>query len=225
MLAAEGAAGGGVSVGAGEGAASKVGSSALQSRALGGLHDDLGSNPAAEDKTMHEGDAAEQAKKEKKDKRDAEPDTSKGKQAKPTLADAVPPPGSTFDDWFDALTLKDLREFLADGHARKLIEAAIRHPRHHHEWLMVKHVEKFKEWGVSMKLIKEARTLTKETLGKNFIHGGKGSGTMHIQLSKMIESSGSFEEFLQKLNLWADEELFAGTGVPGRFKLPEGLQR
>jgi peptidoglycan hydrolase-like protein with peptidoglycan-binding domain len=127
-LAAQTAGGGGVAVGAGEGAAAKVGTAPLQARAVGGRHDDLGSNPAGEDKSMHEGDAKQQQKAEKKDKRDAEPDTSKGKQATPTLADAVPAPGDTFDSWFDALTLKDLRAFLVDAHARHLIEAGIRHP-------------------------------------------------------------------------------------------------
>ena len=63
------------------------------------------------------------------------------------------------------------------------------------------------------------------SIGKDFKHAGAGSTTMHNQLSRMIESSGSFSEFLEKLNNWADDVLYAGKGVPGRMKLPSELQR
>jgi hypothetical protein len=241
-----GGAAGGMSIasvsGGGEAALARTGTATATAgmssplpRLIAGLGADVGHNPAAEDKSLHEGDAKEQQKAEKKDARDAEPGARKkpsaGDRTRSAIAEHIPAAGETFNDWFDALTPKELAEYLADKSskttigARELIEEAIRHPGDLHEWLMVKHVLKFKEWSVSMRVIKSARTLTEETMGKAFKHGGAGSGTMHNQLSRMIDSSASFAEFLEKLNAWADDALYAGKGLPGRQKLPPELQR
>lgn len=49
--------------------------------------------------------------------------------------------------------------------------------------------------------------MTVATVGRRFRRGGAGSGTMHQDLRNMIRSSNSYDEFLQKLNDWADAEL------------------
>ena len=96
---------------------------------------------------------------------------------------------------------------------------------------MVAEVRQFKKWGVSLRTIQDGRTFTLATIGKSFRHGGAGSGTMHRALRAMIRSSGSYEEFLAKLNQWADGELVAShsTRWPhdpplGRYSLPDNLQ-
>ena len=54
---------------------------------------------------------------------------------------------------------------------------------------------------------------------------------MHIELRQMIQSSNSYEEFLGKLNDWADRELSPSHSVRwpaetprGRYSLPTNLQ-
>jgi hypothetical protein len=149
----------------------------------------------------------------------------------------IPPRGDAFNEWFDSLTLKELDDLLADeGAAGKrgaaeIIEENIRHPGGMHEWLMVSEVRQFKRWGVSMRTIHEGRSLTEATVGTRFRHGQGGSGTMHIELRAMVQSSKSFSDFLTKLNQWADRELVAShsarwpdTAPLGRYSLPDNLQ-
>lgn len=81
-----------------------------------------------------------------------------------------------------------------------IIADNIRHPGSMHEWLMVAEARQFKKWGISMGTIREGRTFTDAMIGRMFRHGGAGSGAMHRQLRAMIRSSGSYEEFLEKLN-------------------------
>jgi hypothetical protein len=82
-----------------------------------------------------------------------------------------------------------------------------------------------------MKTIQQGRSLTRATIGKRFRHGATGSGTMHEELQAMVQSSASYDEFLQKLNQWADRELVPSHSVRwpnwpalGRYSLPDNLQ-
>jgi hypothetical protein len=153
------------------------------------------------------------------------------------LAEHIPSPGEAFVEWFDSLTLPELDRLLVDKSVRgktgaaQVIADSIRHPGNQHEWLMVAEARKFKQWGVSMKTIREGRTFTDATIGRRFRHGGTGSGRMHVELREMIRSSNSYSEFLEKLNQWADRELMPShstrwpNATPlGRYNLPENLQ-
>lgn len=135
-------------------------------------------------------------------------------------------------------SLAELDRLLADKGAkgargaREIIAENIRHPGSKHEWLMVAEARQFKKWGVSMRTILEGRTFTKATIGKRFRHGSAGSGALHEELRAMVRSSNSFDEFLDKLNRWADHELtpsrsarWPGDAPRGRYSLPDNLQR
>jgi hypothetical protein len=153
------------------------------------------------------------------------------------LAKHIPPPGDGFIEWFDSLSLAELDKLLADKGvkgaigAREVLEENIRHPGGKHEWLMVAEARQFKKWGVSIRTIQEGRTFTEATVGKRFRHGATGSGAMHEELQAMVRSSNSYDEFLQKLNQWADRELAPSHSARwprekprGRYSLPDNLQ-
>jgi len=151
------------------------------------------------------------------------------------LAEHIPPPGPEFVVWFDSLTLKELEEFLSNRSrnglkgAREVIADNIRHPGGLHEWLMVKQQIQIKKWGVSLQTVMDARTSTEATIGRHFKHGSTGSTTMHRELDRMIDTSPNFEAFKQRLNEWADRELFSvrgpsGEPAAGRYYLPPELQ-
>lgn len=60
---------------------------------------------------------------------------------------------------------------------------------------------------------------------------GPQARAMHRKLRAMIRSSGSYDEFLEKLNQWADSELAPSHSVRwpnepprGRYSLPDNLQ-
>jgi hypothetical protein len=151
----------------------------------------------------------------------------------------VPPRGDAFVDWFDSLTVEELDKLLRDRGspisprgARDVIAENIRHPGSMHEWLMVAEARQFKKWGISLRTIQEGRTLTQAAIGKRFRHGVQpGSGIMHDELRAMVRASNSYEEFLQKLNEWADRELAPSHSARwpretprGRYSLPDNLQ-
>jgi hypothetical protein len=71
-----------------------------------------------------------------------------------------------------------------------------------------------------MSVIQDARTLTSETFGRNFKHGGAGSGAFHRSTRALIQAAPDFESFVLRLNDWADENL-----VNGRHSLPATLVR
>lgn len=142
-------------------------------------------------------------------------------------------PPADFIKWFDSLTLAQFQQFWNDKGdkktktkgARQRIKEEIRKPGGLHEWLKCSQMEKLKEWGVSMALIKSTAEPTLMVEGMRFQHtseggrGSYGSTAMHKQLDRMFESSNSFDEFKTKFNDWADKAL-----LNGREGLPEQLQ-
>ena len=232
---------GGAGAGAGVAIAPSVGGPAVVGAAATRLSDQekaaLGEGPDVD--RLGERDTGEARSSERRDRRAAE-----GREAVPTnetrteLAKHIPPPGDAFVEWFDSLSLSELDSLLADRSvqggprgARDVIEDCIRHPGDQHEWLMVAEARQFKKWGVSMRTIQESRTLTVAAIGKSFRHGGTGSGAMHRALRAMIRSSGSYDEFIAKLNQWADRELVPSHSARwpqdpplGRYSLPDTLQ-
>jgi hypothetical protein len=246
---------GGAGAGAGVAIGPSVGGPAVVGAAATRLSDKkkaaLGDGPDVD--RLAERDVGEARSSERRDRRAAEgrdrpaPETtgeSSGSEAVPTnetrteLAKHIPPPGDAFVEWFDSLSLSELDRLLADRSvkggprgARDVIEDCIRHPGDQHEWLMVAEARQFKKWGVSMRTIQGSRTLTLAAIGKSFRHGGTGSGAMHRALRAMIRSSGSYDEFIAKLNQWADRELVPSHSVRwpqdpplGRYSLPDTLQ-
>lgn len=80
-------------------------------------------------------------------------------------------------------------------------------------------------------IVRSARSLTTATIGRYFVHGGKGQAIMHRELRDMIKNSRTFDEFRQRLNAWADRELYPvprtegqSGGHRGRYYLPLELQ-
>ncbi len=133
--------------------------------------------------------------------------------------DFVPRPQHEFQEWFDALTPFEFETLWSNPDAKEVIAARVRAPGGLHEWLKVSQLPKLKEWGISMRDIHEFRTLTGKTVGRSFVHGGDGSGDMHLELDRMFNDSVDYFDFRQKLNKWADTEL-----INGRYSLPRGLQ-
>ena len=147
------------------------------------------------------------------------------------LREYIPEAGPEFSEWFDSLTLEELDKYLADPGAREAIASKIRHPGTYHEWLMVAEARRFKRWRVSMRTVLTARTRTGATIGTGFRHGGTGSSTFHLQLRAMITSSRTYNDFLMKLNYWADTNLSPSFSERwpfdvrrGRYSLPPELQ-
>ena len=151
------------------------------------------------------------------------------------LAQDVPPPSANeaFESWFDALTHEQFMVYWGDRGtptergAREVIEDAVRHPGGYHEWLKVSQLPNLKSWGVSMSTIRGLRSLTQETEGLRFQHGGYGSTRFHNELDAMFEAANApglapaqrYQRFLELLNTWADTNMLLG-----RHSLPEGLQ-
>lgn len=136
----------------------------------------------------------------------------------------IPPAGSKeFVVWFDQLSFTDFMKYWQDIKtekligAREIIERNIRHPGGLHEWLKVSQTPKLKQWGVSMETIRDARTPTAEMAKKGFPHG---SQLLHREIDALFASTSSYEDFLAKLNKWADVRL-----TKGRLDLPPVLQR
>jgi hypothetical protein len=243
---------GGAGAGAGEAIGPSLGGPAVAGTAAARLSDKekaaLGEGPEVDG--MRDGEVSDARARERKERRaadgrnrpTAEDGEGVGSELAPSekrteLAKHIPPPGDAFIEWFDSLSLAELDRLLADKGAkgtrgaREIIAENIRHPGSKHEWLMVAEARQFKKWGVSMKTILEGRTFTEATIGKRFRHGAAGSGAFHDELRAMIRSSNSYEEFLQKLNQWADHELnpshsprWPGDAPRGRYSLPDNLQ-
>jgi len=126
-----------------------------------------------------------------------------------------------FNRWFDDLTPDELDSLWKDTAIRDTIEDRIRQPGGLHEWYMVSRAPTFKRWGVTMDEIKDLRTKTSDTGGVNppWRHGKEGSTTAHNELLEIIDSSTNRDDFLRRLNNWANYRLT--NGVQG---LPQGLQ-
>ena len=130
--------------------------------------------------------------------------------------------GGEFNRWFDNLTDAEFNQLWSNPASRQVIEQRIRQPGGLHEWLLVSRVDRFKSWGVSMDDIKRFRTPTQDIQFVNppGVHGGVGSTVAHNELLRIIDSSSDFNEFVQKLNIWASRRLENGV-----LDLPEGLRR
>ena len=152
----------------------------------------------------------------------------------------VPRKASTFDSWFDALTIDELKVLMTDTKVRTNITSMLRGDGYKHEFLMVSNAVIAKSWGLTAKDIKTMTTGTENTYFLNvtasngdivsgFHTGTRASTAAHMGpdgISQLMKQSSSFEEFKMKLNIWAEEHLVAvyRTGfVRGHKALPIGL--
>ncbi|WP_175639266.1 ribonuclease YeeF family protein [Metabacillus schmidteae] len=127
-----------------------------------------------------------------------------------------------FNMWFDKLSVEEFEEMWNVPHLRSKIEDRIRRPGGYHEWHLVARTPKFKHWGISMDVIKEMRSLTKdvEFVNPPGRHGSRGSTKAHNEILKIIDSATDYESFVRGLNEWASNRMKNGV-----MDLPEGLRR
>jgi len=127
-----------------------------------------------------------------------------------------------FNKWFDNISAKELEEMWNNPQLRSKIEDRIRRPGGYHEWHLVARTPKFKQWGISMDVIKEMRSLTKdvEFVNPPGRHGRRGSTKAHNEILKIIDSASDYESFVKGLNDWAENRMKNGI-----MDLPEGLRR
>ncbi|MFK3874001.1 hypothetical protein ACI2JT_23280, partial [Pseudoalteromonas rhizosphaerae] len=110
-----------------------------------------------------------------------------------------------FNEWYNNLSLEEMRLLWDDKSIRESIESRIRKPGGYHEWYMVARTPKFKEWGLPMEEIKRVRTKISElkwkvpNSGTPGMHGKKGSGTFHKELLEIIDNSKSLNQFHTQL--------------------------
>ena len=161
---------------------------------------------------------------------------------KSTTKDNIIPSGKKFISWFDGLSYNDIEVLYSDKKVKMAIMRKLRNGSGKHEWLAVSRAPQWKKWGISVKEVFKGTNLTKEVKFINILksngiiasgfHGCYSEGVIdaaHKELFKIIESSNNFEEFKEKLNIWADEHLeivnkrgkIRGKGASA---LPENLQ-
>ena len=153
------------------------------------------------------------------------------------------PTGEEFNKWFDKLTVTEITELYSHPATKNKIKDLLRGDGGMHEWFMVSKAPVFKSWGMTADDIMKAVTPTSEVNFYNIltkegfsdgVHGiatATVSSNAHLQISNLIESSNSKEEFMKKLGDWAEEhyarsivkdnlvEIRAGKkGLPEEFK-------
>ncbi|MBU2712864.1 hypothetical protein [Zooshikella harenae] len=62
----------------------------------------------------------------------------------------IPTVRQGFNEWFDDLSIDELRVIISDPKRYDAIADRIRNGGSKHEWLMVREMEKVKSWGVPM---------------------------------------------------------------------------
>ncbi len=117
-----------------------------------------------------------------------------------------------FSEWFDNLLPTEFDELWKNVALRNKVKVRLRHPGGLHEWLMVSRTYVFKRWGVTVDEIKRIRTKIEKVIFDNppGFHGGPGSTKAHNEILDLIDSSKSYNEFRDKLIIWADKRLKGG---------------
>jgi hypothetical protein len=139
---------------------------------------------------------------------------------RPSL-DVVPPVrGGEFNRWFNELTSEEFGQVWSNPALQKAVKARLRHPGGLHEWHLVSRAEVFKRWGVTAEQIQELRTAISDVRFVNPAgrHGGFGSTAAHNELLEIIDSSLGREQFVRRLQNWANYRLEGGVNA-----LPAGL--
>ena len=135
---------------------------------------------------------------------------------------SIPSSKDDFAKFFDETDSETFSKIFNDKAAHDKITNRLRNwPRGQHEWLKVSRADEFKSWGVTFDDINSLRTPTKDV---KFIdengnvgahHNSKPGSWAHKQMDKMIDESGSLDEYWEKLQVWSDKHV-----VGGREALP-----
>lgn len=126
-----------------------------------------------------------------------------------------------FGRWFDKQSMEQFEKLWSDPATRRAIQTRLRSPGGLHEWLLVARANVFKRWGVSAETIAQNRTSTGDVgfVNPTGRHGGTGSTTAHNELLDVVDTSLDYEQYLRRLQNWANYRLEGGTEA-----LPSGLQ-
>jgi hypothetical protein len=145
-----------------------------------------------------------------------------GEGIPPVLSEVPSVRNGEFAKWFDALTRDEFERTWSDPELRAAIQARLRHPGGFHEWFPVSRADTFRSWGVSADQLAEWRTASSDVkfLNPAGRHGGFGSTMAHDEIIGLADSSGSSDEFVERLRQWATDRLEGGVGA-----LPPGLRR
>ena len=103
---------------------------------------------------------------------------------------------------------------------KKKIKKRLRHPGGMHEWCMVATADIFKKWNITAQDIWRDRTAIPDVKFKNpkAKHNGTNSQIQHNRVLKIIKNASSYDDFVTKLNVFADNHI-----VGGRSSLPSGI--
>ncbi len=122
----------------------------------------------------------------------------------------IPTVRKGFNKWFDELTPEELKSIISDPKMYDTIAQRFRNGGGKHEWLMVREMQKVKEWGVPMNEIHRFTSKTTDlkwinpNTGKPGAHTvivdgvkqtGPGSKSMHLELQNMIKESNNLDDF------------------------------
>ncbi|WP_163834199.1 LysM peptidoglycan-binding domain-containing protein [Spartinivicinus ruber] len=134
----------------------------------------------------------------------------------------IPTVRQGFNEWFDGLSVEELRLITSDTKRYDDVADRIRNGGSKHEWLMVREMEKVKSWGVPMDEVHRFTTNTLDLKWKHPLTGapgahtvivngrkqsGPGSKAFHIQLQKLIQQSETLDDYnkgvTQLRDLWS----------------------
>ena len=141
---------------------------------------------------------------------------------KAASASAIPSvQGGAFAKWFNKISVSDFEKLWSNPAARRTIQSRLRAPGGMHEWLLVARANVFKRWGITAEQVSELRTAIDkvEFVNPAGKHGAKGSTIAHNELLRLVDSAGSYQDFVQNLQSWASTRLKGGTSA-----LPPGLR-
>jgi hypothetical protein len=90
-----------------------------------------------------------------------------------------------------------------------------------HEWHCVSRTPVFKRWGLTAEQIVEMRSVISSLrfVNPSGSHMGFGATKLHKELFGIIDSSLTYDDFVRRLQVWANYRLVGGADA-----LPPGLR-
>jgi hypothetical protein len=135
-----------------------------------------------------------------------------------------------FDAWFDGLAPAVLDRYYANQELKTYISTQLRGPGGFHELLTAGTANHWKRWGITAKQLREEFSISIAALNDGGVAKGWKhqtgrdepatlSGTVHIELKRIILSSRSLEDFRRNIVPWAEKWLNGGVSA-----LPPGCK-